>query len=77
MNRVCARSALAPAGCRCAFTWSRCCLSCSILKSSSSCPGRSSFKKLGLFGLVEMLIFIVILLVGYVYAWKKGALEWE
>jgi NADH-quinone oxidoreductase subunit A len=30
-----------------------------------------------LFGLIEMFIFIVILLVGYVYAWKKGALEWE
>ena len=30
-----------------------------------------------LFGLIEMIIFIVILLVGYVYAWKKGALEWE
>ena len=26
---------------------------------------------------VEMIVFIVILLVGYVYAWKKGALEWE
>jgi NADH-quinone oxidoreductase subunit A len=35
------------------------------------------FRKLGVFGLVEMLIFIAILLVGYVYAWKKGALEWE
>ena len=32
---------------------------------------------LGLFALIEMFIFIVILLVGYVYAWKKGALEWE
>jgi NADH-quinone oxidoreductase subunit A len=31
----------------------------------------------GLFALVEMAIFIIILLVGYVYAWKKGALEWE
>ena len=40
-------------------------------------PWAVIFKKLGLFGLVEMLIFIVILLVGYVYAWKKGALEWE
>ena len=40
-------------------------------------PWAVVFKKLGLFGLVEMLIFIVILLVGYVYAWKKGALEWE
>ena len=32
---------------------------------------------MGLFVLVEMVVFIVILLVGYVYAWKKGALEWE
>ncbi len=31
----------------------------------------------GAFALVEMLVFIVILLVGYFYAWKKGALEWE
>jgi NADH-quinone oxidoreductase subunit A len=40
-------------------------------------PWAVVFKKLGLFGLVEMLIFILILLVGYIYAWKKGALEWE
>ena len=32
---------------------------------------------LGLFALFEMFLFIVILLVGYAYAWKKGALEWE
>ncbi len=32
---------------------------------------------LGIFALVEMFVFIIILLVGYVYAWKKGALEWE
>ena len=32
---------------------------------------------LGWFALIEMVIFIVILLVGFVYAWKKGALEWE
>lgn len=31
----------------------------------------------GLFILAEMAIFIAILLVGYFYAWKKGALEWE
>jgi NADH-quinone oxidoreductase subunit A len=30
-----------------------------------------------LFGFIEMLIFVVILLIGYVYAWAKGALEWE
>ena len=40
-------------------------------------PWAVTFRQLGLFGLVEMFIFIVILLVGYVYAWKKGALEWE
>ena len=40
-------------------------------------PWAITFRQLGLFGLFEMVIFIVILLVGYVYAWKKGALEWE
>jgi NADH-quinone oxidoreductase subunit A len=30
-----------------------------------------------LFGFVEMMVFVVILVVGYVYAWAKGALEWE
>jgi NADH-quinone oxidoreductase subunit A len=40
-------------------------------------PWAVVFRQLGLFALVEMLVFIVILLVGYVYAWKKGALEWE
>ena len=40
-------------------------------------PWAITFRQLGLFGLIEMFIFILILLVGYVYAWKKGALEWE
>jgi NADH-quinone oxidoreductase subunit A len=40
-------------------------------------PWAITFRKLGLFGLLEMIVFIAILLVGYVYAWKKGALEWE
>jgi len=34
-------------------------------------------RKLGVFGLIEMLVFVMILLVGYIYVWKKGALEWE
>jgi NADH-quinone oxidoreductase subunit A len=34
-------------------------------------------KKLGLFGFVEMMVFVVILFIGYIYIWKKGALEWE
>ena len=40
-------------------------------------PWAITFRQLGLFGLIEMVIFIAILLVGYVYAWKKGALDWE
>jgi NADH-quinone oxidoreductase subunit A len=40
-------------------------------------PWAVVFRQLGLFGLVEMFVFIAILLVGYIYAWKKGALEWE
>ena len=40
-------------------------------------PWAINFDRLGIFGFVEMLIFIAILLVGYVYAWKKGALEWD
>ena len=40
-------------------------------------PWAITFRQLGLFGLIEMVVFIAILLVGYVYAWKKGVLEWE
>src|SRR5712672_3905647 len=39
-------------------------------------PWAVQFKALGLFGLIEMLIFLLILVVGYVSIWKKGALEW-
>ena len=40
-------------------------------------PWAVYYKKLGLFGFVEMFIFILILLICYAYVWKKGALEWE
>ena len=39
-------------------------------------PWAVIFNKLMLFGLIEMLVFIFILVVGYYYAWQKGALEW-
>ena len=39
-------------------------------------PWAVIYDKLALFGLVEMLLFIGILVVGYYYAWRKGALEW-
>ena len=35
-----------------------------------------AFNQLGLFALIEMAIFLLILIGGLVYAWKKGALEW-
>ncbi len=40
-------------------------------------PWAVVFNKIGLFGLIEMLIFIALFLVAYVYAWKKGGLEWD
>ena len=40
-------------------------------------PWAVAFRELGLFGLVEMLVFVMILLVAFVYVWKRGALEWE
>lgn len=39
-------------------------------------PWAVIYDKLALFGLIEMIIFIGILVVGYYYAWRKGALEW-
>lgn len=40
-------------------------------------PWAVIYRDLGLFGFVEMAIFVAILLVGLAYAWKKGALEWD
>ena len=39
-------------------------------------PWAVMLDRLAIFGLIEMFLFIAILVVGYVYAWKKGALEW-
>ena len=39
-------------------------------------PWAVSARKLGVFGLVEMAIFLVMLLVGFVYAWKNEAFKW-
>ena len=40
-------------------------------------PWAVNFKILGVFGLVEMAFFIVLLGIGFIYAWKKGALNWQ
>jgi len=48
-------------------------LSCVVDLVAGACPaGQLSF-----FGLWEMLVFIAILLVGFIYVWKKGALQWD
>jgi NADH-quinone oxidoreductase subunit A len=40
-------------------------------------PWAFVFRQLKLYGFVEMMVYIAILLVGYVYLWKKGALDWH
>jgi NADH-quinone oxidoreductase subunit A len=40
-------------------------------------PWATLYRRLGVVGFMEMLIFLGILLVGFAYVWKKGALEWE
>ena len=40
-------------------------------------PWAVIFRSLGVFGLVEMGIFLGLLVLGFAYVWKKGALEWE
>jgi NADH-quinone oxidoreductase subunit A len=48
-------------------------LSCAVPLVDNICPARQT----SFFGLVEMIVFIVILLVGFIYVWKKGALQWD
>lgn len=40
-------------------------------------PWAINFKALGIFGFVEMILFILLLAIGFIYAWKKGALQWH
>ena len=40
-------------------------------------PWAMLYRKLGWFGFVEMLVFLAILMLGFLYIWKKGGLEWE
>lgn len=48
-------------------------LTCAVPLLEGTCPpGQLSF-----FGLGEMLVFILILAVGFIYVWKKGALQWD
>ena len=40
-------------------------------------PWAVTFRELGVFGFVTMVVFILVLLIGYFYIWRKGALEWD
>ncbi len=40
-------------------------------------PWAVIFRPLGMFGFVEMAIFVLVLALGFVYVWRKGALEWS
>jgi NADH-quinone oxidoreductase subunit A len=40
-------------------------------------PWAVSFNKLGVFGLVEMVTFVVTVLIAYAYIWRRGGLEWD
>ncbi len=40
-------------------------------------PWAVTFRQLGLFGLVEMVVFIALVFVAYVYVWQRGGLEWN
>ncbi len=40
-------------------------------------PWAVAFDSLGIFGLVEMVLFIITLLVAYAYVWRRGGLEWD
>jgi NADH-quinone oxidoreductase subunit A len=48
-------------------------LSCLVPLVADNCP----VGNISLFGLSEMIVFMLILLVGFVYVWKKGALQWD
>jgi NADH-quinone oxidoreductase subunit A len=48
-------------------------LSCTVPLTNDICPTAN----VSFFGLSEMLVFMVILLVGFIYVWKKGALQWD
>jgi NADH-quinone oxidoreductase subunit A len=48
-------------------------LSCDMPLVGNACPAGH----FSAFGLVEMLVFMFILLVGFIYIWKKGALQWD
>ncbi len=58
-------------------TWSPSCSSFFDLEIAFLFPWAVSLSKIGVFGLLAMGIFLGILVVGFIYEWKKGALDWD
>ena len=48
-------------------------LSCAVPLGAAGCPTA----QVSFFGFAEMLVFMIILVVGFVYVWKRGALQWD
>jgi NADH-quinone oxidoreductase subunit A len=46
------------------------------LETAFLLPWAIVYRRLGMFGLIEMFVFLGILLAGYLYAWRKGAFQW-
>ena len=40
-------------------------------------PWAVNFRELGMFGFIEMAVFLLVLALGYLYLWRKGALKWD
>ena len=40
-------------------------------------PWAAAFRDIGLFGFWSMMVFLAVLAIGFIYEWKKGALEWD
>ena len=78
MNAGSTPSATRAASSTCASILSPSCSSSSTLKWHLSCfPWAVSLSRIGLLGFWSMMGFLFVLTIGFIYEWKKGALEWE
>ncbi|MCH2669063.1 MAG: NADH-quinone oxidoreductase subunit A, partial [Gammaproteobacteria bacterium] len=47
------------------------------LETAFLIPWAVSLDQIGMFGLISMAVFLAVLVVGFIYEWRKGALEWD
>ena len=58
-------------------TWSPSCSSSFDLEVAFLFPWAITLSNLGLFGFLSMMAFLGVLTIGFIYEWRKGALDWE